>query len=168
MSYKFLETNRLSFRQFNENDLAFLIRLLSDDLVCKYLPGNGGYSLEICEKYLLYFMMAFNQKNLNMIYLVSRIEDNTPIGYCGIQMVNEFTKYEIFYAFIPECWNKGYASEASLRMKELAKNVGITEMIGLAEINNYASQRVLEKTGFTKIKQIPLWGMNLFYYEMDI
>lgn len=168
MSFKFLETERLSFRPFNKGDLAFVIELLTDDTVCKYLPGEGAYSLEVCSKYLQYFMMAFNEKNHNKVYLVLRKDTNTPIGYCGIQIVNEFTKYELFYAFIPNSWGQGFATESTIKMKELAKDLDLSEIIGLADIHNVGSQKVLEKTGLVKKTQLPLWGLNLYYYELKL
>lgn len=168
MSLKFLETERLSFRPFNKGDLPFIIELLTDDAVCKYLPGESAYTLEICGKYLQYFMMAFSEKNLNKIYLVTRKDTAQPIGYCGIQKVNEFSKYEIFYAYIPSSWNKGFATEAAFRMKELAKELDLKEIIGLSDIHNLASQKVLEKVGLIKQTQLPLWGLNLYYYETKL
>ena len=163
-----LETERLTFRPFIKDDLTFIIELLTDESVCKYLPGQGAYSLEVCSKYIQYFMMSFTEKNLNKIYLVSNKESNEPIGYCGIQVVNEFEKYEIFYAYIPKSWGKGFATEASIRMKELAKELGLKEIIALADINNLSSQKVLLKTGYILQKQLPLWGLNLYYYELKL
>lgn len=163
-----LETKRLTFRPFAKEDYLFLIKLLTDDRVCKYLPGEGGYSLDVCSKYLKYFMMSFTEKNLNKIYLVSKKNNYAPIGYCGIQVVNEFDKYEIFYAYLPESWGNGYATEASIRMKELAKELKLKEVIALADVNNLASERVLQKTGYVKQKQLPLWGLKLNYYELKL
>lgn len=166
--YKNLETERLTFRPFIKEDLPFIKKLLTDDRVCKYLPGEGGYSLEVCSKYLQYFMMAFSDKNFNKIYLVSRKDNFAPIGYCGIQVVNEFDKYEIFYAYLPESWGNGYATEASIRMKELAKSIGFKEIIALTDIHNINSQKVLLKTGYVQQKELPLWGLNLYYYELKL
>ncbi|MBI9009916.1 MAG: GNAT family N-acetyltransferase [Tenericutes bacterium] len=163
-----LETERLTFRPFINEDLPIIIKLLTDDLVCKYLPGQGGYSLEVCSKYLKYFMMSFSDKNLNKIYLVSKKDNFAPIGYCGIQVVNEFEKYEIFYAYLPESWGHGFATEASLRMKELAIELGLKNIIALAHIDNISSQKVLLKTGYELQKQLPLWGLNLYYYELTL
>ena len=163
-----LETERLTFRPFIREDLPFLIELLTDDAVCKYLPGQGGYTLEVCAKYLQYFMMSFSEKNLNKIYLVSKKDNFAPIGYCGIQVVNEFEKYEIFYAYLPDSWGQGFATEASLRMKELALELGLKNIIALAHIDNISSQKVLLKTGYKQRKQLPLWGLNLYYYELTL
>lgn len=168
MLFEFLETERLTFRPFNKGDLTFLIELLTNDSVCKYLPGEGAYSLEVCGKYLQYFMMTFNKKNHNRVYLVTKKDTQEPIGYCGIQIVNEFSKYELFYAYIPKSWGNGFATEATLKMKELAKNLSLSEIIGLADIHNLGSQKVLEKTGLIKKTQLPLWGLNLYYYELKL
>jgi len=166
--FRNLETKRLTFRPFTKEDYLFIIKLLTDDRVCKYLPGEGGYTLDVCSKYLKYFMMAFSDENLNKIYMVSRKDNFAPIGYCGIQVVNEFDKYEIFYAYLPDAWGNGYATEASIRMKELAKKLDLKEIIALADIKNVQSQKVLLKTGYIRQKQLSLWGLNLYYYELKL
>ena len=40
--------------------------------------------------------------------------------------------------------------------------------VSLADINNIPSQKILLKTGYKEIKQMPLWGLDVYYYEMDL
>jgi ribosomal-protein-alanine N-acetyltransferase len=83
-------------------------------------------------------------------------------------MVKEFNQPEIFYILDPIGWNQGFASETAFRMKELAMDLNIKYIIGLADIENIASQRVLEKIGYNKIEQLDLWGVTLFFYDMKL
>jgi RimJ/RimL family protein N-acetyltransferase len=82
--------------------------------------------------------------------------------------VKEFDQMEIMYVLNESVWGKGYASEASLYFKQLAKEQGLTFLIGLAHKDNIASQKVLLKTGYQEIKQVHIWGLDCFYYEMDL
>jgi len=163
-----LASKRLTYRYFREEDLPFMIELLGNDSVCQYLPRKVAYPEDIIKRVLDYYIDAHNRDELQHIYLVSKKDTSRPIGYAGIQKVKEFDKYEIFYAFIPGAWNMGYGTEASNMMKELAIQIGLKKVIALADIGNVGSQRVLEKTGYDKVSQIPLWGLDLYFYEMTL
>lgn len=165
--YENLETERLKLRKFTEEDELFVYELMGNDIVCEYFPGKKGYSYEICKKLLNYYIKSFGYEDKQRIYLVSTKEDE-PIGYVGIQIVKEYNKYEIFYALKPEYWGFGYATEAAYQMVELAKLTNINDLIALADIENPASQNVLEKIGYKKEKQIHMWELDLFFYTMNI
>lgn len=165
---KEIESKRLNYRGFREEDLPFMIELLGKDSVCQFLPHKVAYPTDTIKRILDFYIDAHNRDEMQHIFLVKLKETGRPIGYAGIQRVKEFDKYEIFYAFIPAAWNQGYGTEASVRMKELAKEIGLKRIIALADIGNLGSQRVLEKTGYDKVSQIPLWGLDLYFYEMAL
>jgi len=158
----------LRYRSFQEQDKRFLIELLTDDAVCRYLPGNIGYPESKIGNVLYRFMHSYKEDKYYHVFLVTDKSTNQPIGYCGIQPVLEFKKYEIFYAYTPSAWGKGYGTEASITMRELAKEIGLQELIALADTENIGSQRVLEKTGFKKQTKIHLWGLDMYFYEMKL
>ena len=161
-------STNLKYRPFQEQDKHFLVELLTDDAVCRYLPGNIGYPESKIGNVLYRFMNSYKEDKYYQVFLVADKATNQPIGYCGIQPVAEFKKYEIFYAYIPSAWGKGYGTEASIAMRELAKEIGLKELIALADIENLGSQKVLEKTGFIKQKKLHLWGLDMYFYEMKI
>ncbi|XFA99153.1 GNAT family N-acetyltransferase [Candidatus Izemoplasma sp. B36] len=165
--FEYLESERLTYRKFKEEDEAFIVELMSDDRVCKFLPGKKGYPLDTCQKILNYYIKSFGYQDKQRIYLVST-KEGEPIGYVGIQIVKEFDKYEIFYAFKPDSWGFGFATESSLKMVDVAKKSNLKELIALADIENDASQKVLEKIGYIKEDQINLWDLDLYFYTMKL
>jgi len=54
---------------------------------------------------------------------------------------------ELLYAVRPDRWGRGYATEISALALARARELGLTEVVGLAALSNRASRRVLEKTG---------------------
>jgi len=54
---------------------------------------------------------------------------------------------ELLYAVRPDRWGRGYATEMSTLALARARELGLTEVVGLAALSNRASRRVLEKTG---------------------
>lgn len=163
-----LESERLVYRKLQEEDLMFFYQVLQNPQVCLYLPGPKIYPKEIIKRFYDFYKESFSVEERQLVYLVLEKDSFKPIGYAGIQPVKEFKQIEIFYVLDEPFWNKGYATEVSLRMKELAKEVGLDYVIGLADIRNLASQKVLEKTGFQKIEQIDLWGLTLFFYDLKL
>jgi len=54
---------------------------------------------------------------------------------------------ELLYAVRPDRWGRGYATEMSALAITRARELGFSEVVGLAAMSNRASRRVLEKTG---------------------
>jgi ribosomal-protein-alanine N-acetyltransferase len=149
-------------------DLPLLHNILGNPNVCEYLPGPKEKSEEDLLKCLRYYVKSFGSYHDTYIFKVSLKDSNTVVGYAGLAYVNEFDKHEIMYGIAEEYWGKGYGTEMSLRMKDLAIEQGHKQVIALADIDNIPSQKILLKTGFREIKQITLWGLELRYYEMEL
>lgn len=165
---KTLTSERLDYRFFKNDDLPFLEELLSNMEVCRYLPIKDIYPLPVIRRILDFYIEAHQRDRHQFIYLVTPKGETHPIGYVGIQMVREFKKYEIFYAYLPSSWGHGYATEAAQTMKTLAKEIGLEEVIALADIENQGSQNVLKKIGYVKKRKLLLWGLQMYYYEMRL
>ena len=163
-----LESNRLEYEKWQENDFDILKQILSNPKVCEYLPGDKNKTDDEINRWLNYFVQTFGNEKGTKIFKVKIKNADQVIGYCGLGYVKEFDKIEIMYGMNENFFQKGYGSEMSLRMKDLAIQQGIKHLIALADINNIASNRILQKTGYTKKEQINLWGLDLNYYEMDL
>ena len=163
-----MESSRLVYRKFELDDIDDLNEILTNPNVCKYLPGEGAYSKEIVEKWLTYFIRSYQDERNTHHYAILEKGKDKVIGYGGIGYVKEFDQMEIMYGLSESVWGKGYGTECSLRFKELAKELGMKHVIALADIHNIGSQKILLKTGYTQIKQIQIWGLDCYYYEMEL
>lgn len=68
---------------------------------------------------------------------------------------------ELGYKIIKKFWNQGYATEASLVIKNYAKDVlGIKEIISIIEPSNIASIKVALKVGLS------FWKKSFFNNEI--
>ena len=77
-------------------------------------------------------------------------KDHTYIGNLGFKGSPKENSVEIGYGILPECEGKGYTTEAVQAMTQWAfANAGVTFVEAETEPDNKASQRVLEKCGFT-------------------
>jgi len=163
-----INSKRLNFKPFTYDDYEDLHEILSNEKVCEFLPGEAAYDSEIITKWLNHFVRSFDDELGNKLFAIREEGSDKVIGYGGLSYVKEFESIEIMYGFNELFWNNGYATETSLRMKEFAIQLGLKNLIALADINNIPSNIILVKTGFKKIKQMKLWGLDVNYYEMKI
>jgi len=71
------------------------------------------------------------------------------LGMCGLVWRQEFDDPDLGFAFLARHWSKGYASEAARTVLEYARvELGLRRVIAMADDDNRASVRVLEKLGF--------------------
>ncbi len=162
-----LTSNRLEYRRFTEHDFNDLLEMLGDPEVCKYMPGPSSYSKEDVAKWLDFFIKEFSLENRNLIYAVSLKGRDKVIGYCGCSYVREFERNEIKYFLNKAYFRRGYGLEMAYRMKHLAKDLGFRFLVGLVDVNNVGSYKILEKIGYKYKEDIELWGSYLRYYEIN-
>ena len=75
---------------------------------------------------------------------------------------------ELGYAFLPQYWNKGYATESSLALCNKAFEDGIGDrVVAAVAADNPASTRVLEKCGFKASGEVKGIGMDLIGYCLE-
>ncbi len=163
----YLSSQRLYYRPFVDSDLDLLKSLLMRSEVCQFLPGEKAYTALQVEKTLDYFIKTHHPKNQQAIFKVFLKCNDAFIGYAGLQLVKEFNKTEVFYAFLPDHWQKGYASEAGREMIRYAEELDIDELIALADTRNIGSNKVLTNIGFKQHGQVDLWGLKLNFYEFS-
>jgi RimJ/RimL family protein N-acetyltransferase len=92
------------------------------------------------------------------------------IGYTGVDWI-EFDGgrwLEWGYRLVPEARGKGYATEASLALLEVARNDYAGEVLGIIHPDNRASQNVIRKLGFAYWKQAPVQGDLRNLYRLHV
>ncbi len=92
------------------------------------------------------------------------------IGYTGVDWI-EFDRgrwLEWGYRLVPEARGKGYATEASLALLEVARNHHTGDILGIIHPDNRASQNVIRKLGFAYWKQTPVHGDLRNLYRLRV
>ncbi len=163
-----LESKSLIYRGFRESDYEDLYEILGSEEVCKYLPIEKSYTTEQVRKVLDYFIKTFIVEKKNLHYIVSNKDTNEVIGYCGCSYIKEFNCNEIEYFLKPRFYGNKYATEIAFKMKEVATLLGFEYMVGLADIENIPSQKILEKVGYEFKEVVELWGSTLRLYELNL
>src|SRR5262249_29498836 len=90
------------------------------------------------------------------IWLLEEKDTNCVIGFCGLRNFHDFEDLEILYALSESSWHRGYALEAAQTVLSHAlDSLGLPRLIGVIDIPNHASWRVLEKLQMTEFRPPP-------------
>src|SRR4051812_18407342 len=145
-----VETERLLLRQFTPDDAEFILRLLNEPSFIANIADRGVRTVEQAAAYLVGGPIRSYAEHGHGLWLVALKEAAMqPIGMCGLLRREQFEDVDVGYAFLPEFWSRGYASEAARAALEYGKReLGLERIIALVAPHNAGSIRLLEKLGF--------------------
>jgi RimJ/RimL family protein N-acetyltransferase len=156
-------TERLKIRELSESDYDSIARQNADPDVMKFI--NPVMSPEESQGW---FQRLMNYKTMNSPLGIWPIELKTGewIGWVCIKQLDNSSFNELGYRISKDYWGKGYATEASMNAMEFAKEVmGLTELSAVCLPENKASQKVLEKCGFTFLGMDNYYKKRAMYYH---
>lgn len=91
------------------------------------------------------------------------------IGQCGLltQTVEDKEEIEIGYHILPEFWGKGYATEVVNFFRDFGfEHEKLNKIISVIDIRNIASQKVAEKNGMTRNRQVKYYNLDVYIYQI--
>lgn len=150
--YRYFVTERLVVREWLLDDIAGLLKVMSDVRVHTYTKDkNNPWDRQRTEKYIR-FMVEKEFRSLDNYHgAVIEKKTNQIIGLCGLNPYKE-REPEIEWKLGVPFWGKGYATELGIQMIEEAfAATNIKGIYGMAQPGNTASRRVLEKIGMEYI-----------------
>ena len=113
----------------------------------RFVPDEVFETLEDAKEVVNFIIESYKNEDGPFIYSVLRVSDYANLGY--VQLVKIEEGWEIGYHIAKKYTGNGYATKAvSLFLKYLKEKTNHKEIYGVALSDNFASRRVLEKTGF--------------------
>ena len=105
-------------------------------------------NIEDAHRYLQTGPSAMYQRFGFGLWHVGSTDDGASIGMCGLLKRDNLPAVDLGYAYLPEYWGRGYATEAALgTLRHAARKFGLERVIAVVSPANTASIRVLEKVG---------------------
>jgi len=151
-----LQTDRLILRKICKKDLPDLLRLHSDPVVQKYTGQEPVRSLLEIEEGMKENVLKDYQKYGFGRWAVILSSSGQFTGWAGLKYLPEFKEVDLGYRLLPEFWNKGIATEASMAILNYGfETLELKKIIAIAMVENIASIRVMEKVGMTLYKKAP-------------
>lgn len=162
----YFETERLLVRQYTGNDADALFQIMSDSRVHIYTKDKDRPWDERRTEEYVNFMIDKDFKTMDCFHgAVIEKESNRLIGLCGLNPY-QTDEPEIEFKLGVPYWGKGYATELGRQIIEKAfVETDIKGIYGMAQPENLASRKVLEKIGMNYVgDQIYRGRETSFYY----
>ena len=162
-----LETERLILRPMLASDLDALYLIFGDRKVMAAFD-HDPFTHEQMERWL--------QRNLDHqerfgygLFSVLPKDTGELIGDCGLEQIEvQGMKFaELGYDFRSDFWNKGYATEAAVAVRDYALDfLHLPQLISLIRVGNQASRRVAEKIGMKLVEEFTSDGIRYWKYSL--
>lgn len=170
----YLETDRLILRELLESDVEGMFALDSDPLVHQYLGNNPIKTKQQAKEVIQSIRKQYDEFGIGRFAAIEKSSGDF-IGWSGLKLnagekeaLNGFHDFiDIGYRFIPKYWGKGYATESSLATLKFGfETMSYPIIYGAAEIENVASNKVLQKIGLKFVNEFHYEEIPCNWYEL--
>lgn len=142
-------TERLIIRPFTREDAPFILRLLNEPSFIENITDKGVRTLDQAVDYLAQGPWASYAAHGHGLWMVQHRATGTPMGMCGLIKRDTLPELDLGYAFVPEFWGLGYASEAAEACVAWGRDtMGLRSLLAIVSPGNTASIRLLQGLGF--------------------
>ena len=148
---KSLQTERLTLRRVTPDDAPHMLSYLSKPEVVRHMGLNPFTSLDdALEEIAWYDSIVAN--GTGMRWGITLTGQDEVIGSCGfLNVASKHQRAEVGFELSPDHWGSGIASEALEAVVQHGfAELGFHRIEALVEPANIASQRLLERLGFTR------------------
>jgi len=169
----FLDTDRITLRQFTDDDAPRLLALDGDPEVMRYcgpygLPNEAAYR----ERIRNYFQPYYAKDSRFGFWAAVERASGQFIGWFHLRPARDYRfareagyrdgDYDIGYRLVQAAWGKGYATEVSRALVRRGfAEPEVRAIVAVVLIGNLASCRVLEKLGLDRVGEFPLPGFEM-------
>ena len=155
-----IKTERLYITEFTLDMVEAVHRNSLDEDNRKFNPNEVFETIEDAQDTVAFLMSVYENGDGPLVYPIL-LTDGTNIGYVQAVPMDE-GKWEVGYHIAKAYAGNGYATEAvKAFLPKIMKKLNIKEILGICVLENIASIKVLEKTGFTKEFE----GMGIYQDE---
>ncbi|WP_082127363.1 GNAT family N-acetyltransferase [Calothrix sp. 336/3] len=161
-----IETGRLLLRPLQITDLDDLALIYSDPQVMRYRvnsqPASRCETQQMLEEYIQHWE-KYGFGRWGIIYK----DNQSLIGHCGLEVVDNTSDIEINYLLRRAYWNQGLATEAAAAMIEYGfTQLKLERIVAIAQPENIASRCVMEKLGMRYENNVMQHNINWMRYVL--
>ncbi len=143
-----LETLRLSLREFVPDDSEDLFRLNSDPRVMRFV-GDGRVVSRERHAQIMRRVLGYPRHYADLgFWYTTRRDTGAFVGWFALKYAGKSPDIEVGYVLAPEAWGQGYATEGASALVQFGfEDLDLDHIIGVTYPKNFASQQVLQKAG---------------------
>ena len=162
-----LETDRLRFATWSEDDWVEFQKIASDPLVVRYLGSGVPWPEERVREFVTRQCESLEKDGFCLWKLLPKDSD-TLVGICGLQRLGDGPDVEIGWWLAPDYWGKGLATEAARHALAYGFEVANLErIVAIAQAANRDSLRVMEKIGMRFEREGMHKGIRVVLYTIS-
>ncbi len=149
MSSYFLQTSRLGFRLWTEQDLDLALGLWGDPRVTELIDARGRLTKEQVREKLLKEISTEREHKIQY-WPTFLLTTGKHVGCCGVRPYDPAKKiYELGVHILPKHWRNGFAAEACNGVMAYAfGTLGASALFAGHNPKNESSRQLLGKIGF--------------------
>ena len=147
-----IETERFYLREFVEDDASHFYEMNNDEEVLRYTGDNPFQDLSEARS----FINSYDEYKLHGMgrWAVCEKTSHSFVGWCGLKYHPSKEIVEVGYRFYRNFWNRGFATEcARACVVHGFEELNLQEIYAHAHIDNLASHKVIENSGFQFVKE---------------
>ncbi len=158
-----IHTEHLILREMLAEDEDAMFELDANPEVMKYLGGRVNTDRQKIRDIIAYVRQQYVDNGIGRWTVVEKASGNV-IGWSGLKLMRETLNghtdfYDVGYRLLPQYWGKGYATESTLAaLRHGFEEMSIAEIIGITNVGNMASRRVLTKAGLRHVEDFTYEG----------
>jgi RimJ/RimL family protein N-acetyltransferase len=142
-------------------------RILNQDGVLRYFPPDDPPERGEVDRSIQGFIDHWEEHGYGL-WAVEPHEAGTLMGRCGLRYLSDTDEVEVDLILGRPFWGRGFATEAGLASLQYGfREIGIERIVGIAHVENKASQRVLEKLGMERVGHKRLPGIDCYLYLVE-
>lgn len=166
-SYDSAVTPRLGVRCATDLDRPRFVELFRDEAFMAY--SGGPLAADQAQARFDRMLARCMELSFAKQPIVER-RSGIVVGYTGVDWIEVDGRrwLEWGYRLVPTARGKGYATEASLALLELARNDYAGDILGIIHPDNRASHSVIRKLGFGYWKRAPVQGDLRDLYRLRV
>lgn len=139
-----LETERLILRPLTLEDADAAFEWTGDERVARYMIYSTHENTDVTREWLRSIDTLENE----YVWGFVRKSDGKLIGSGSIRLRADENRWSFGYNIRYDCWNKGYTTEATMRMMDFVrKEHGAKSFVAEHAAENPASGKIMEKCG---------------------
>lgn len=166
-----IETERLLFRELLPSDAQAMFELDSDPEVVKYVGVELHTHIGQTQQLIEMIRQQYRDYGIGRWAVILK-ETNEFIGWAGLKYIKELNdrqdNYDLGYRFLKRHWGKGYGTESARAFIDFGFNeMQLARISAYIDVENTASQKILEKCGLTFTNTFMDEGDLCGWYEID-
>jgi ribosomal-protein-alanine N-acetyltransferase len=164
--YLITETEHLIIREFFLREEEIYLNHFTDDEVCRYIPQRTRP--ERVNIFLAALVNYISNKQQGIWGIFNKANEEF-VGSCLLRIFdNEPGRIELGYSLEQKYWGQGIATEMAAAMIAYAfTDENTNEVVAVTDLDNIASQRVLEKAGLVRGENLLRDGEELAFFSKE-